>query len=238
VHDPLAPPAGRQSGPRAVLFDLYHTLVDDGPPDRRDLVTAAMARALGVDPGQFAALFRGTIRERMRGDFGDLPETLRTLAMRLGGNPAPAALRLAQVTRERDTRDRLWPTADTLAILTELRRRGLRTAVVSNCTVETPQLWAAQPMAALVDVAAFSCRIGVLKPDPAIYLWTCAELGVEPADCVFVGDGHSDELVAAAALGMRAIRTTQFADSDPTWSGESISHLAAVLGRLAGEPSH
>ena len=191
-----------------------------------------MARALGVDPGRFVALFRGTTRERMRGDFGDLPETLRTLAMRLGGNPTRAQLRLAQVTRERDSRQRLWPSADTLAVLTELRRRGLRTAVVTNCSAETPQLWAAQPMAALIEVVAFSCRIGALKPDPAIFLWTCAELGVAPADCVFVGDGHSDELVAAAALGMRAIRLTQFADSDPTWSGESIPHLTALPDRL------
>jgi putative hydrolase of the HAD superfamily len=47
-----------------------------------------------------------------------------------------------------------------------------------------------------------SCEVGLKKPDPAIYLLACERLGVQPAECAFVGDGGSHELDAAHSLGM------------------------------------
>ncbi|WP_340639396.1 hypothetical protein [Pseudomonas songnenensis] len=31
-----------------------------------------------------------------------------------------------------------------------------------------------------LDAYAFSCDLGVMKPDPAIYRWSCNQLGAEP----------------------------------------------------------
>ena len=76
------------------------------------------------------------------------------------------------------------------------------------------------------------------KPDPEIYLLACEMLGVEPADCVYVGDGAYGELTGAAAVGM-----TPYLLRDPDldheemlvtdrddWTGPSIAHLSDVLG--------
>ena len=35
----------------------------------------------------------------------------------------------------------------------------------------------------------FSCEIGLLKPDPEIYLDMARRLAVDPAACLYVGDG-------------------------------------------------
>lgn len=186
--------------------------------------------ALGVSPQDYAAVFRDTWRERFRGEFGDVGETIRTLAMRVGGSPGDAAVRFAEVVRLRFTRKLVWPTADTLSVLDALRQQGLRLGLLSNCSAETAAVWPKQPMAQRFHAVGLSCDAGMMKPDPAFYLKVCGDLGVDPGECVYVGDGAGGELPAAAALGMRVFRTTQFADTEPGWSGETISHLRELTG--------
>ncbi|BCJ71102.1 hypothetical protein CS0771_06460 [Catellatospora sp. IY07-71] len=217
----------------AILFDLYETLLPDRPQEQRDEVSRRMAAALGVAPEPFAALFRGTTSARMRGEFGTLAETIRTLAYRLGGEPTEQAVRFAEVTRLRFCRELLWPPAATLAVLDRLRALGHPLGLVSNCSTETVTLWRGQPLASRFDVAAFSCLLGAVKPDPVIFLKVCGDLGVAPEDCVFVGDGWGGELNAAAALGMRVIRTVEYTDGDPGWTGETVRRLGDVPGLLA-----
>lgn len=217
----------------AILFDLYETLIPDRPQQHRDEVSRRMAAALGVDPDRFAALFRGTMPARMRGEFGNLSETIRTLAHRLGGEPTEAAVRFAEVTRLRFARELLWPAAGVLTVLDALRARGHVLGLVSNCSAETVTLWREQPLATRFDVAGFSCLLGVAKPDPVMYLKICGDLGVAPQECVYVGDGHGGELGAAAALGMRVVRTVEHADSDPGWTGETVRRLADLPALLA-----
>jgi putative hydrolase of the HAD superfamily len=60
-----------------------------------------------------------------------------------------------------------------------------------------------------------------LKPDPAIYLEVAAELGVTPAELVFV-DNKSVNTDAAAALGVTAHHFT------------GVDGLRAFLTDLAG----
>jgi putative hydrolase of the HAD superfamily len=44
-----------------------------------------------------------------------------------------------------------------------------------------------------------------VKPEPEIYRWCLAALGLEACDCVFAGDGGSDELQGAKAVGMQTV---------------------------------
>ena len=43
------------------------------------------------------------------------------------------------------------------------------------------------------------------KPDICIYEEALKRLGIDPGDCIFVGDGGSNELVGARKAGMKAI---------------------------------
>ena len=49
---------------------------------------------------------------------------------------------------------------------------------------------------------------------------------------MYVGDGSDNELRGAAAVGMRTIRTLEYAYSDPTWTGETIGKLREVIDLL------
>jgi HAD superfamily hydrolase (TIGR01509 family) len=109
--------------------------------------------------------------------------------------------------------------AGTLPALDKLLADGWQLGLVSNTTAESPERFRESPLAARFAATAFSSELGTAKPEPAIHLAACAALAVDPAASAYVDDGADNELAATAALGMPAIRTTQHADNDPSWTG-------------------
>ncbi len=75
------------------------------------------------------------------------------------------------------------------------------------------------------DHVVESSKVGIRKPDPAIYLLACKALGVLPRQCVYLDD-LGINCKPAAALGMAAIKVT---------SGEqALAELEMALGLDAG----
>ncbi len=227
---------------RAVIFDFFGTLtrsVQRGPQH------AAIARTLGCDPEVVRGVLDRTFHSRARGTFGSAEATLRWVTEQAGGHPQPAQLRAAVPARvdalRADTRLR----ADAESALTAIKRRGLRTGLISDCTHELPAFLPGLPMAPLLDVRVFSVELGVCKPEPAIYLAACERLGVAPAECVYVGDGGSRELTGAAAVGMTAVRLAApdladhlTFDTDDEFAGPSVRSLTEVLAFLDRVPAY
>jgi putative hydrolase of the HAD superfamily len=222
--------------PRAVLFDLYNTLVPGGTAEERTAVAAAMGTDLGVDSEIYVSLYQATYPQRILGTFGDLEATVRTLAIRAGATPTQAAVRLAATRRQTMIRKLLWPSAATLAALDALRANGWRLGLVTNCSAETPELWKRTPLASRFDAVGFSCELGVAKPEPGIYLAVCSFLDVAPVDCLYVGDGADNELAGAAGLGMTVLQTEEFVTAPRAWPKQRITELAD-LASLGGPSS-
>jgi putative hydrolase of the HAD superfamily len=121
-------------------------------------------------------------------------------------------------------------------VLAALRSRGLRVGLISDCSAELPTYFPELSVAPLIDVAVFSSLTGARKPEPANYLACCAGLGVAPSDCLYVGDGGSNELAGARAVGMRAVHLNIPAEQSAVvygrhaaWDGDTISELGAIL---------
>jgi putative hydrolase of the HAD superfamily len=115
--------------------------------------------------------------------------------------------------------------------------------MISDCSAEAPLLWERLLWPRPIQAPIFSWREGIRKPAPQLYRRVCALLGVDAAECLYVGDGGSRELSGAERAGMQALRIQQPRpdgegllqyDPDPDWLGESISTLSAVLPRLQG----
>jgi phosphoglycolate phosphatase-like HAD superfamily hydrolase len=84
--------------------------------------------------------------------------------------------------------------------LTELRRRGVRMAVVSDAWPNLPELHAGLGLDGFFESYTISAVLGCRKPDPRMYRHASDALALNPAQCLFVDD--DPELVAAAiALG-------------------------------------
>ena len=220
---------------RFAIFDLFHTLVSGSDPDR-ERVVAEMAVMVGVEPAALVAAYNDTWRQRQTE--WDAEQTVRILAERLGAAPSPEQVIQAADARRAFAR-RVLRSADaaTLGVLDALRAAGYRLGLVSNATSDTAQAWPGTELAARFDVAVFSCEVGWTKPDARIYLAATAGLGARPAECYYTGDGADSELAGARALGMTTFRTVALNDSDPSWSGTTITSLAELLRLLPGTDS-
>jgi putative hydrolase of the HAD superfamily len=228
--------------PRAVLFDLFNTLIPGGDDGTRDAALATMAGVLGVDPAAYTAAFNRAWPARHTGAMGDLASETREVARLVGGAPDDDRVAEAVAIRQEMNAGLFGSVAGaTLSVLDGLRAAGWSLGLVSNTSAGSPEAFRRGRLAACFDAAGFSNELGIGKPDPLIYLAVCERLAVEPGDCVYVGDGADDELAAAAALGMHAIRTTEHADSDPAWTGPVIAKLADLPAHLtalrSGAPS-
>ncbi|MEV4538851.1 HAD family hydrolase [Asanoa sp. NPDC049518] len=221
---------------RAVVFDFFGTLtrsVHRGPEHLE------IARILGCDPQVMISLLDATYYRRASGELGSAEDCLRWIANHAGADPPDDAVRAAVDCRLhallRDTRLR----DDAVPVLWALRLRGLRTALISDCTHELPALLPSLAVAPLLDTAVFSVEEGVCKPDPSIYLAACQRLGVAPAECLYVGDGGSHELTGAAEVGMTAVRLAapDLADhlvfaAEIDWPGRAVTCLVGVLDEV------
>ncbi|MGI5145793.1 HAD family hydrolase [Plantactinospora sp. CA-294935] len=226
---------------RAVLFDFFGTLTC---ANRRGQQHAAVAALLGCAVEALVEVLDRSFYLRASGALGDATDTMRWICAQAGGRPSAADLRAAVEARVEAVRadTRLRPEAVT--VLRAVRRRGAHTALVSDCTHELPAFLPQLPVAPLLDARVFSVQVGRCKPDPAIYLAACHRLGVAPADCLYVGDGGSQELTGATRAGMTAIRLAAadldghlVFNRDLGWTGPALSSLTELPGLLDVPPS-
>lgn len=225
---------------RAVLFDFFGTLTE---AFRRGLRHATIARALGADPGAFFDVLDSSFFDRCRGRYGTAEQTLGWVCDQLNLTPAPSTLWAASQARVTALRadTRLRP--DAVAALRWVRRRGLRAAIVSDCTHELPVFLPGLPVAPLLDTAVFSVEIGQCKPHAEMYLTACDRLGVSPRDCLYIGDGGSGELTGAVRVGMAAVRLAApdiaghlSYGAERDWPGPAARSLAEAVRLIDRDP--
>ena len=105
--------------------------------------------------------------------------------------------------------ERLQANRPMIDFIAELRRRGTRTALLTNNVREWEPIWRAKlpEVDELFEVVVDSAFVGLRKPDPAIYELTLERLGggVQASDCVFVDDLEVN-CETARGLGMTAVR--------------------------------
>jgi putative hydrolase of the HAD superfamily len=189
---------------KAVVFDLFHTLVslkktwgDNIPKVYEVLGVSAESwrrelerniRSLYTDGKKDAF---SAVAEMARAIDATIPDQVIETAVRsIVDTFAGALLRVPE---------------ETLEVLSVLKKRGKRIGLVSNASVMEVTAWEQSPIAPFFDATVFSCYSGLLKPDRKIYEKCTNDLGVSPEECVFVGDGGSEELEGARKAGMAAI---------------------------------
>ncbi len=189
--------------PDAVLLDLFHTLVvlrpggDLGPP---------VHEALGVDRDAWRAAFFADQAGRLLGGISDPVEALRVVVRDVDPDVPEERIRKAARDRARRLEDALVHVdAGVLDALARLRSAGIRCVLVSNAGSDEILAWPRSPLAPLMDAVVFSCDVGIAKPDAGIYLHALEAAGADAARCLFAGDGGSDELRGARAVGLRTV---------------------------------
>jgi putative hydrolase of the HAD superfamily len=182
--------------PEACLVDVYNTILKcDFAEHRTELPALAEVPADVWQAGY----------DRIDGELNigrlSKSEGFGQLLRDSGVVPRPELLR-ALVDRDRDL---LLATArrydDAIPFLTEIRTRGIKIAIVSNCTEHTRLLLTELGIDVLVDALVLSCEVGAAKPNAEIFRYALDQLDVAADAAVFVDD-QADYCAGAVALGI------------------------------------
>jgi putative hydrolase of the HAD superfamily len=225
---------------KAIIFDLYGTLVDNFEGARSEAMYRQMADWLGLDGETFGKTWISDpfSWRRASGQYDTLEDCLRDVCQAMGVTYDRTALLRVLNLRMQVTRDNMTPRPDTVQTLQTLRQAGRKIGLVSDCSWETPVYWPHTPMAPLVDAAIFSCTAKMKKPDPRLYSLVCEKLSVQPCDCLYIGDCGSDELAGARQAGMDAAlicvpyerETVMCRPEAQRWDGPRVTSVSGVLG--------
>ena len=205
----------------AVIFDLYGTLID--LPGTQEQGRARMASALGIEVDRFLEAWG---RFRLQRDKGLLTveESIVATVDYLGVAVESDAIQAAKAVRYQSIRAQLAPRPGAISLLKSLKAQEYSLGLLSNCSIEIPELWNETPFASLFDTCVFSATEGLVKPDTEIFLRALSRLGVVPQRCLYVGDGDNAELDGAARVGMTPW-LLRLPHEDPC---RSKSHLEAM----------
>ena len=222
---------------RAVIFDLFGTLVDNFSSQGYMESLSQMASVLSLPFDDFRQVWFATSTGEQnlgvsRSCEGDVENACRELGMM----PEDKQVQLAVQYRLDYIRNVMTPQPSAIELLSRLKEEGYKTGLLSNCSHEIPTVWPETPLAPLIDVAISSCSVGMRKPNPRIYQITAERLEVRPEQCLFVGDGGSQELSGALSVGMQPVLTRPDADSTEQhlrnreqWDGLTISCLMDIV---------
>ena len=136
--------------------------------------------------GDWADFDRGAVSVR---------ELVARIGQRTGLGAADVQTAIDGVARE------LQAQPDMVALLRRLHGAGHPLHYLSNMPAPIANaLEARNPFMACFDSGVFSARVGLIKPDPAIFLLAAERFGAAPAELVFIDD-HPPNIAAARALG-------------------------------------
>ena len=94
-------------------------------------------------------------------------------------------------------------TVDNAGLLATLVERGFELGVVSNGCGNVEKLCADFGYTPFLSVIVDSRRVGLFKPDPAIFLHAAEKLGGDPGTMMMVGDSFERDVVPAKKAGMK-----------------------------------
>ena len=227
---------------KAVIFDLFGSLIYKFPLQEHKRVLSKMASAVSVSPADFIRLWFDTFNERGLGIFTSIEINVEYICQKIGVKPENDQIELAAHINLEYTARTINPLPNATEVLSCLKSQGYKIGLISNCSSSIPQIVKRLPFASLIDVSVYSSLVGMQKPDPRIYQLAVEQLVVEPEDCLYIGDGDSQELTGASKVGMQPV-LLRLSNEDNTdvhrvdterdaWDGPVISSLSEVLTLL------
>jgi putative hydrolase of the HAD superfamily len=191
---------------RAVLFDLYDTLiyVDANKAKANRIILAEIA---GLSEKTWLAGWSATEKRAIRGEIRSIEERVRhSLATVSELQIAKDLISSLASQWQKELLNSPQCYLDVKSDLRVLQAQGLKLALVSDIHAYDTEVIDLLELRDFFDALVFSCDLGICKPDPRIYQAAVAQLDVGPDECIYIGDGNSSELSGAKALGMTTVR--------------------------------
>lgn len=204
---------------RAVLFDVGGPINTEIEHERR--VDAAIRAALAaerivVSGAEYAAASDWAVEHFA-------PDAHTAIIWRLTRGDAAISARVYTAFRKAMYEWPAFELRDGIGdVLAWLHGRGLRLGLAANQPHATLDVLDAHGIGQYFHHREVSGTHGFRKPDLRLFLRCCEDLGVEPEQCIMVGDRIDNDIAPAITLGMRTVlfRTGRHAAQQPRSADE------------------
>lgn len=192
---------------KAVIFDMFETLVT--------LFTGSvyMGREIAAEIGLSEPKFR---------EIWDTTDEARTLGKRTLESVIEEVLTVNDCYSEelferiitkrkrmiRESFEHIHP--EIIPLFQWFKEKNIKIGLITNCFFEERDSIKDSVFFEYFDVMCMSCELGVKKPDTAIFEKCMKDLGLEAAECLYIGDGGSLELETAQAVGMHPLQAAWY----------------------------
>ena len=194
---------------KAVVFDVFETLVTLCGKGR--YLSEDMAKDAGVPTRQFQEDWWQTEYDRSTGKLTTKEGIAITLKhCNVYSEELLEKINTKRVESKRDVFDADQMHPGILPMLKALKDKGLKIALISNCYSEEARAIRSSEIFPYIDVPILSYEQHVCKPEPEIFEKCLQELGLSPQECLYVGDGGSNELSAAKEVGMQPVQAAWY----------------------------
>lgn len=110
-----------------------------------------------------------------------------------------------------------------VAHIQRLRQAGYRTGLLSNFADDARRLWReVYPFIDYFDGVVISCEVGLMKPEPQVYILAAESVGVQPEEALFIDD-FIENIEGARRAGMQALHF-----QDPETTQRYLAELTGV----------
>lgn len=205
--------------PKAVIFDLYDTLVYI--PESKWPLLEFFSDA-GLSQEEIAVAFHNFVCA----DYDGFGQFMQEHYPAITHDPAP----YEAADKAKVDFSKILYFEETFTVLTKLKEKGLRLALVSNVSTAYKAAFHKLDLASYFDVIVLSSDLGFAKPDKEIYLHALQQLSIAPEEAIMIGDMELPDCDAPRALGIQGYLLDRNGTSGRP---DALPSLTALLDLLA-----
>ena len=198
---------------KAVVFDLFETLMTEW--GHKKYTKNEMCADFGVERAEFDVFWDEKEQDRYIGS-KSFEDSILYVCEKCGKNVDTSTISDIidkRIKTKSVCFEYVYP--EVFQLLKTLREMGLQTAIISNCSSEEVNVLKESEIYKYFDEVILSYEVHMKKPDSCIYEEASKRSGVCLEECIFVGDGGSNELVGAKNVGMKAIQAKWYTNHHP-----------------------
>lgn len=217
---------------KAVIFDMFETLITHFKSPM--YFGAQIAEDMDIPEKKFREIWDPTDYARTIGKM-TLEEVFEQILRASNKYDADLVQRLADKRTACKVECFNHLHEEILPMFEALKKQGYKVGLISNCYFEEATVIKNSVLWQYFDAAYLSCEQGVAKPEEEIFRRCVAELGVDYAECLYVGDGGSEELETAGHLRMKPVQAVwylQQGSKQPAWRKPEFLQAETPLGVL------
>ena len=189
---------------KAVFFDLFFTLADLEYQRINEFTLLNISRSQWENSAENPTAYSFRATGKVKTEKEMLESMVTGLPFAVTDNQLEKLVEI-RCDRMKKALTEIHP--DILLTLEKLKAKGIKLCLVSNADIIDKKYWDISPLKQYFDCAIFSCDVGIVKPDKAIYSLAMEKLGSAASESIFVGDGGSNELAGAKAVSMTTVLT-------------------------------